>query len=804
MTSRFHPDGQRVLLSARGELVLVPIMDGQGDSFQAGSPRQLTHSAGVRERNADWIDLDSIVLISDLKSDQQVGRLDVEKPGSPLILTDDREDWLIDIATSPGGRWAAISDRTGRLHLFDLMSLNIREVARAEAGEIVDFSFSPDEEWLAFSMPNENGMQSISIYSTRTSRTIPLSSGLTNDHSPKFGPDGSAIFFLSERNLDPTIGNRDFEHVYLRTTEVFAAPLQSNAAPPLPEVIELLQKESRNPLDEEEVQEGDPESPLRMKIDPEGLLDRAVRLPIPPGNYEFVDAIPGGLLLMDRPTQGLLEEVWPEPPMGAANGTLLRYDIQTASITPLMEEVGEVSVARFAPVALAYGNQGFMMLALDEPGAPPLTWDVQKVPMLVDVQAEWAQILDEAWRLQRDFFWAPNMRGVDWDAMRNKYAARLEQIGTRSELNMLIGEMLAELGTSHTYVWGGDDRNQAEPIEVGLLGADLVMDKGHIRIRNRLAAPDWSGLEDGPVAPEWMGVEEGDVIRSIDGQTLGLGENPYALLQRKVGAVVTLGISKEPNGDIRTVRLRPIADERRLRYANWVEANRRFVDKATGGRVGYLHLPDMDGEGLSMFGRLFYPQVKKDAMLVDVRNNEGGFVSQMVISRLARRPWAYDQPRHGVVETYPSMVLDGPMAVLINEHAGSDGDIFPESFKMLEMGPLIGTRTWGGVVGIRADKPSIDGGISTQPEYAWWEPNRGWSLENSGVSPDIEVEITPAHRREGRDPQLERGIKVLSEALLKNPPKKPSPPPYPGGMSGRSFKAAMVTKSEVVHRCERL
>jgi tricorn protease len=343
----------------------------------------------------------------------------------------------------------------------------------------------------------------------------------------------------------------------------------------------------------------------------------------------------------------------------------------------------------------------------------------------------------------------------------------------------MIGEMLAELGTSHTYIWGGDDRNQGEPIDVGLLGADLVLENGNIRIRNRLSAPDWSGLADGPVAPAWVGVPDNSVLRSIDGRSLVSGENPYALLQGKAGAVVTLGISSEPGGEITTVRVRPIPEERPLRYANWVESNRRFVAERTEDRVGYLHLPDMDGEGLSMFGKLFYPQVKKDAMIVDVRDNGGGFVSQMIIARLARRPWAYDKPRHGNLETYPSMVLDGPMVVLINEHAGSDGDIFPESFKMLDLGPLIGTRTWGGVIGIRADKPSVDGGITTQPEYAWWEPNRGWSLENSGVSPDIEVEITPANRQDGRDRQLERGLKEIVEALQKNPPKKPTPPPYP-------------------------
>lgn len=769
------PGGKRFLLEARGELVLVPIMGVAEESVKVGSPRQITHSAGIRERNAAWIDEDTIALITDSAGEQQLGRLIIDEPGAPLLLTEDREDWIIDIQTSPGGQWAAFSDRTGRLHLLNFDSLNIRELARTKAGEIVDFSFSPDDEWLAFSMPNANSMQSISLHSMRTDRTIPLSDGLTSDHSPRFSPDGTTLYFLSERNLDPTLGTRDFEHVFLNTTEVFAAPLEKSGVPPLPEAKELVVQAPVDEVTEDPV----PPEQDRIKIDPEGLLTRAVKLPIPPGNYELKDSIVGGLLLVEWPTRSLLEEVWPEPPLGADDGVLLRYDIESATLDTLASDVSEISVAKFGPIALLYGSEGFMLVHTDDPGIPPLPLELDEAPMLVDVQAEWAQIFDEAWRLQRDFFWAPNMRGVDWDAMRTKYAARLPQIGTRNELNELIGEMLAELGTSHTYIWGGDDRNQAEPIDVGLLGADLTLDKGSVRIRNRLAAPNWSGLADGPVAPDWVGVPENSVLRSIDGRSLVSTENPYELLQGKAGAVVTLGISNEPGGEIRTVRVRPISEERPLRYANWVESNRIMVEKATDGRVGYLHLPDMDGDGLSMFGRLFYPQVKKNGMIVDVRDNDGGFVSQLVISRLARRPWAYGQPRQGAVETYPAVVVDGPMAVLINEHAGSDGDIFPESFKILELGPLIGTRTWGGVIGIRADKPSVDGGITTQPEYAWWEPKRGWSLENSGVEPDIEVEITPADRQAGRDRQLERAIKELTDALEKNPPQKPTPPPYP-------------------------
>ena len=778
------PLGDRLLLEARGELLVVPILDVGEESVTVGSARQVTRSASTRERNVSWIDNESVLLITDINGEQQIARLILDEPGNPFLVTDDREDWLLDLKVSPNGEWAAFSDRTGRLQLLGLNNYEIIGVTRSKVGELDDFEFSPDGEWLVYSSPQENGMSSIELYSIRTSRVIPLSSGLTSDHSPRFGADGAYLFFFSDRHLDPTLGNRDFEHVFMRSTEVLAVPLTRDGIPPLPEAMELAGAPMEEPIEEAEedaeLLEAEELEVDRIRIDPEGLMARAVRLPIPPGSYEMLQPVPGGMLLLDRPVMGLLEEVWPEPVLGAANGLLLHYDLATADLQVVAEDVSEVSVAALAPVAVVHGHQGFEYLDLEMVGAPPLPLGLEEAPMLVDVSREWAQIFDEAWRLQRDFYWAPNMGGVDWEAMKTKYAAKLPLIGTRAELNTLIGEMLAELGVSHAYIWGGDDRNQAESVDVGLLGADLVAGRGGIRITNRLSAPDWSGLDDGPLAPDWIGVPENAVLKSIDGQPVGPGENPYALLQGKAGKVVSLGIEDEPGSGLRMVRVRPIADEQALRYANWVEGNRQAVAEATDGRVGYLHLPDMDGEGLSMFGRLFYPQVDKDAMLVDVRDNGGGFVSQMIISRLARKPWAYSKARHGVMETYPWRVLDGPVAVLINQHAGSDGDIFPESFRLLDMGPLIGTRTWGGVIGIRADKPSVDGGVTTQPEYAWWEPTRGWSLENSGVAPDIEVPITPEDRMEGRDPQLERGIRELQDALTTNPRKKPQPPPYPG------------------------
>ncbi|MCH2161720.1 MAG: hypothetical protein MK085_07575, partial [Phycisphaerales bacterium] len=469
------PLGDRLLLEARGELLLVPILDVGEEWVTTGSPRQLTRSPAVRERNTAWIDEETVVLITDANGEQQVGRLMVDEPGSPFLLTDDRVDWIIDVRTSPDGRWVGFSDRTGRLHIMNLDSLELREVTRSKAGEIVDFDFSPDGEWLVTEVPQDNGLSAIELYSTRTMRTIELSDGLTSDHAPRFGPAGETLFFLSDRNLDPTLGTRDFEHVFLRSTQVFAAPLVQGGVPPLPQALELVgmeDDEEAPDLAEDVDDENDLEEPAeevhRMRVDPEGLLDRAVRLPIPPGSYEMFEAIPGGLLLLDRPVTGLLEEVWPEPVLGADDGVLLHYDLANAELAAIATDVSDVSVARHAPRAIVHGMDGFSLVDLEYIGMPPAPVDLMAAPMLIDVAKEWRHIFDEAWRLQRDFYWAPNMSGIDWDAMRSKYAAVLPQVGTRAELNAVIGEMLAELGTSHTYIWGGDDRNQADGVDVGL------------------------------------------------------------------------------------------------------------------------------------------------------------------------------------------------------------------------------------------------------------------------------------------------------------------------------------------------
>jgi tricorn protease len=409
--------------------------------------------------------------------------------------------------------------------------------------------------------------------------------------------------------------------------------------------------------------------------------------------------------------------------------------------------------------------------------------EIEDVRLRVDPRREWAHIFEEAWRLQRDFYWAPTYCGCDWEGMRPKYEALLPRVGTRAELNDLIGQMIGELATSHTYVWGGEAFARPRDVTVGLLGADLGVEGDRVVIRRVLRAPSWAEDVESPLAAAHLGVKDGSVLLAVDGVPVGAGRSAHEAMQDRAGKSVRLEVADDAAGtNRRTVTVKALRSERGLRYAAWVEANRRVVEERSGGALGYLHVPDMGGEGLVAFSRLFYPQYTKKGLVVDIRGNGGGFVSQMIVRRLDRRPWAFMQPRHGTAYRYPEKSLFGPMAVLIDQHAGSDGDIFPASFRILSLGPLIGTRTWGGVVGIRSDKPFVDLGMSTQPEFAWWSEQHGWSVENRGVSPDVEVEITPADRAANRDPQLDRAIAWLLDRLAQEPKELPKHPDYPTGL----------------------
>ncbi|MCA9295623.1 MAG: PDZ domain-containing protein, partial [Phycisphaerales bacterium] len=520
-----------------------------------------------------------------------------------------------------------------------------------------------------------------------------------------------------------------------------------------------------------------------LVVDTEGLGQRVTILGAAPGRLADLEAVAGGVTYLRTPLQGVRSDTFAEA-KPESHADLEYFDARDGSTTMIFEGVVAYDVDRSGARVAAVLNDGIATAELD--GVKRTDIALDDADLRVTIDEEWAQIFGEAWRLHRDFYWAPNMRGVDWGAMRRKYEALLPRISTRAELNDLIGQMMGELRTSHSYIFGGDafDTPVTEA-RTGLLGVDFRAESGGVRIVGILPDQSWDPRGRSPLAAPHLGVEAGSFLRAIDGEPVTSTTSPYALLRGRAGETVTItiGSSDDDRARGRDIIVETIPDESFLRTMRWEEANRAHVTAASEGRIGYVYVPDMDTDGLIAFGRQYYRQLDKDAMIIDVRGNDGGYVSQMLLAHLLRTPIAAMQPREGLAFRYPERSFDGSYAVLIDQNAGSDGDIFPAAFRRLGLGPLIGMRTWGGVVGIRGDKAFIDFGIATQPEFAWRDAD-GWSIENVGVSPDIEVDDEPADALAGRSPQLDRAISYLLERLEGDGRERKvprDPPAYPGG-----------------------
>ncbi|MDZ4754804.1 MAG: S41 family peptidase, partial [Phycisphaerae bacterium] len=588
----------------------------------------------------------------------------------------------------------------------------------------------------------------------------------------------------------------DFEYVIAGMTQVFAIPLASGTPPPSLALAAAagfdLKKWAKAPEQEaaadpaKRTEKDAPEAPEAdelMRVEVEGMRDRIWRAPIDAGSYRLLTPTAGGVIVLRDPVRGIAGVEWPAPPLGEPIATLQHFDVLAGETKELVDGIATYASSLDGAHVVWMKGDKFTVHPMGGDGKDEVV-DPSDVQVRIEPRAEWAQMLDETWRLQRDFYWAPNMAGVDWNAMRARYRALVPKLGSRSELNDVMGQLISELGTSHTYIMGGDEPDRAKPVAVGTLGADFGREGNALTIGTILAGRPGDDDLVSPLALPHLAVKPGSVVFSIDGRAARVDRDPYELLQDRAGKAVVLEIADDVQGNNRRmIEVVAREEDRGLRYANWVDGNRRAVDAMSNGTLGYVHLPDMDTDGLVEFSRTFYPQTKKRGMIVDIRDNGGGWVSQLILARIARKPWAYQAPRQGRLESYPTKVLDGPFVVLIDQNAGSDGDIFPESVRINKLAPLIGTRTWGGVIGIRADKPYLDLGLSTQPEFAWFDPQRtgeaGWSLENNGVAPDIEVDITPADRLAGRDPQLAKGVEVLLDSIKNTPRAVPTLPPYP-------------------------
>ncbi len=780
--------GERIVLSSRGEIWVRPT--------KPGRTIQITRSGGIRERGVSFSpDGLHLAAITDETGEQELIILDALGRDKPRILTGRGKGWIFPPVWSPDGKKLAYADLTFALFVVDVESGAVTEVDKSEFWEIREYAFAPDGKWLAYAKQVAAGESSIFVYNLDTGRSHAVTTEFTNDHDPVWDPQGRYLYFLSDHTYNPLVGERDFDHIVTETGKPYLVILAADGLSPfLPK--ELLPDDDDDKDDKKKDGEKDkrdddkpPSAEERlltdMRVDVEGIQQRVVEFPVAPGNYGDLRAIKGKIFYMSYPSRGLVEgrvygEKWERTP------SLHVFDIKDKEDEVFIEELADYClsgdgerIAYLVDDEITVGDTDESPDDADEDDLDNI--DPGDLPLAIRPAEEWTQIFHEAWRLQRDFYWAENMAGIDWPAERERYAKLLARVSTRFELSDLLGQMVGELGTSHTYIWGGDLR-RGRRVTVGLLGADLepLPDSGVHRFARVLRPEVWETDIPAPLTMSHANVHTGDYLFAINGVDLAPGDNIYQHLAKLAGEEVLLTVgTKADRGDARDIQVKTLTSERRLRYRDWVRRNREYVAEKTDGKVGYLHLPDMGGNGLVEFIKAFYPQIERDGLIIDVRSNGGGFVSQMIIERLARKAWAFDQTRRGKLSTYPWRVHRGHKAVITDENAGSDGDILPESFQILGLGPVIGMRSWGGVVGIRADKPFIDGGGNSQPEFAWWEPRRGWGLENRGVEPDIEVPFLPEDCIAGRDPQLDRAISELLKMIEENPVEYPQLDPIP-------------------------
>lgn len=694
--------------------------------------------------------------------------------GKPEQLTTSHAAFLYAPEWAPDGKRIAFADKDGKIYVLTLADKKEIVVADETRGQTLDYTWSPDGGHLAFTLSNPGGFRSVYIWSVADGQARRVTDPLFHCFSPAWDAEGNYLWYLSSREYQPQLSTIEFNFALNRSIGIFGVALRKDVKNAFaPESDEVTVEEEKKP--EEKKPEARKEKEY-MKIDFDGISSRVTRVPVPADNFGSLASIKGHLVYTQSGA-GFYGRDSYQP-------THLKiYSIKERKESTVAERVNGVAISNDGTKALVRVGQEYRLYDLPpRPGAQPKTVSTREMYQDRVPAEEWAQIFDEVWRRFRDFFYVANMHGYDWKALREQYRPLLKDVGHRADLNYVIGEMVAELNVSHAYIAGGDYQIPPRP-RVALIGGRFALDPaaGRYKIARIFAGQNEEERYRSPLTEIGVGAKEGDYVLAIDGVELKGDDNPYRLLRHKGDRIVQLTLNDKPTFEgARQVTFQPITSETSLIYLDWVNRNREKVAQMTEGKVGYIHIPDMGADGIREFIKWFYPQIRKEGMVVDVRANGGGNVSQMLIERLRRTLLGTSFSRTSDdVGTYPGTVFHGHLVCLLNETSASDGDIFPHRFRAAGLGPLIGKRSWGGVVGITNRGPLVDGGMVNVPEFGNANAQGQWDMEGYGVDPDIVVENDPKSVIEGRDPQLERAVAEVMDRIRKNPKKLPTRPPDP-------------------------
>ncbi len=768
------PSGKRAVLEARGDVFTLPA--------EKGNTRNLTNTSGIREKNPAWSpDGKWIAYLSDRTGEDELYVVPQDGNGQEIRITRDGHCYRFAPVWAPDSKKLLFADKDLRLYYVNIDDKKVTLVDSTRNWEIRDYCWSPDSRWIAYAKPARNRMNSIFLYSLDEGTIHRVTEDFTDDTEPAFEPEGKYLYFLSKRDFNARMGNFEPSFTYNEMTKIYVVTLQADSlspfAPESDEVESPQERWERKEKEREEKEKKKPELIERIRIDLSGIGDRVVAVPIDPGNFRMLKAGEDKLYYLSFPSWTLTGGK-PGP-----QGELRLFDLKERKEHILLCPVDGYDLSPDGEKIIYRSGKEFGIVdsktSSCKVGDGALKLD--DMQMKLDRREEWAQVFDEVWRRQRDFFYAPNMHGLDWELVGARYREMMPQVAHRTDLNYILGEMIGELCCSHTYIAGGEG-TKMDVIKTGLLGIDWEADtvSGFYRIKKIYPGQNWKDDLRSPLTEPGVDVQQGEYIVAVDGTILSYPTNPYSLFENTVGKTITLKVNAKPSTkDAREVTVRPIESEYKLRYRDWVETNRRQVDEATNGRVGYIFIPDMGGGGLNEFTESFFPQIKKEGLIVDVRYNGGGFVSEMILERLRREVVGMGCSRNAADYTYPEAAFHGHMVCIANQYSASDGDNFPYFFREYGLGPVIGRRTWGGVVGIRGFPPLLGGGYATVPEFAAFGVKGDWIMENHGVDPDIEIDNLPDQVVQGRDPQLEKAIEMVMKKLEEEPKKLPGRPPYP-------------------------
>jgi tricorn protease len=788
-TFSISPSGVRAIVAARGNIFTVPT--------EHGSIRNLTtDNSSIHELSPAWSpDGKSVAYLSDKTGEYEI-YVRSQMGGQDTRITTDGGIYRYGPVWSPDNKKLLYWDKAHQLWYVDIDDKKPVVVNKGDYGDLADGSWSPDSRWIAYSKTHRRGSNDVFLYSLDTKKITEVSGGFYNDTNPVFDPDGKYLYFISTRYFYPSAGQLDQRYNYYSTDGVFAVTLKADEASPFaPQSDEEKAAEEKKDekKDDKKASDAKPdkqkkdekkdekkeEPPKPLQIDLDGIESRVAPVPIPAGILTALAVRKDKFFYLATPQEarqaGTEDDDKPQ-------NILHVYDVAKREDKVLLEGIDTYNLDKEGKKVI-YKARDVYGVVDAEPGKARVgegKLDLSGLQVQVDPREEWRQIFHEAWRIERDFYWDPNMTGHDWKKIGDRYEALMPWVAHRSDLNYIIGEMIAELSTSHTYVGGGDQPKRPH-VGVGMLGADFVADGGYYRIAKIYPGENWIEAARSPLTDPGLKVKAGDYLISVNGHEARTDRDVYAYFQNLAGKLVTLKINSKPATEgAWEIAVKPANDENGVRYLDWIEANRRKVAEATGGRIGYMHVPDTTIPGIIAFDKQFIAQLGKDGVIVDERCNSGGQIPDFYTEKLARQLLTVLASREDKDQPWPPVAIYGPKVMIVNELAGSGGDAFPWFFHREKIGPIVGTRTWGGLVGISRSVPLRDGGSVTAPETAFWSPDNGgeWIVENHGVDPDYVVPQRPDLVVSGHDPQLEKAIELAREAL-KDYKTLPPRPKYP-------------------------